>query len=112
VDGGHLLDQIPCDVADSVQLDVARLAASLEVGELGDRSAAEDSHPQVPWLFFQAATPLFLQAPIEVVEPGFRYQFRRQRDGTHGCIQAIEWSRGSSLSENAEKIDPRGFIVI
>jgi hypothetical protein len=35
VDGDHPLDQIPCDVADGVEFGVARLAAGLEVGELG-----------------------------------------------------------------------------
>jgi hypothetical protein len=42
------------------------------VGELGDRSAAEDPHPQEPWFFSHTATPLFLQAPV--AELGFRFQ--------------------------------------
>ncbi len=49
VDGGHLLEKILRDVADGVQFGVARFAAGLEVGELGDRSAAEDPYPQEWW---------------------------------------------------------------
>jgi hypothetical protein len=96
MDGSHPLDQILCDVADGVEFGVARLAAGLEVGKLGDRSAAKDPHPQVLWFFSHTATPLFLLASVEVVKPGFQYRLQRQCDGTHGCIQAIHWSRGSS----------------
>ena len=50
VDGVHLGEQVLGDVADRVELRVARLVERLEMGELGDRSGAEDADVQLPLL--------------------------------------------------------------
>ena len=47
---GHFFYQVLRGVADGVELGVARLAAGLEVGHLGDRAAAENADAQEPVL--------------------------------------------------------------
>ncbi|CAA9556857.1 MAG: hypothetical protein AVDCRST_MAG49-2139 [uncultured Thermomicrobiales bacterium] len=65
VGGRHPRQEVLGQVADRPELGVARLAAGVEVGGLGDLPAAEDAHPQVPPLRSHAAA-----SPTVLVPPG------------------------------------------
>ena len=55
----HALAQVIGEVTDGRQLDVARLAGCVEVRDLRDGSAAEDSEAQEPGIFFHGAASCF-----------------------------------------------------
>ena len=56
MDRGHSLAQVVGQVADGVKLGVPGLAAGVEVGELGDRPAAQHADPQAALVLGDHAT--------------------------------------------------------
>jgi hypothetical protein len=85
VNRGHLLAQVIRQIANGIKLSIARFAASIEVCDLGNRSAAENADAEEARLFFSSrrwisnAQPRDTGEFICIARPKFRATVQRGR---------------------------------
>ena len=111
VDRGHALAQVVGQVADGVQLGVARLAAGVEVSELGDRAAAQNADPQAAIILGDHDDLPRIALPQRLAKRGQVLPLGERRQGRQVLLHRdiLELARAMDLDrlEHRLEADPR-----